>query len=140
MINFYSRINLPEKYIKYFDFEFGCYYMKMTVPGGDLFGSKGALWANMGISKGFFDKSLEISLGIDNLLDRGGFEMKRTKPLINADENIYANEFTNISTRRGGRTFKLNFVYHFGKMQDEKRRQKKGMKRGGDGGMMDMGY
>ena len=41
--------------------------MKMTVPGGDLFGAKGALWANMGISKTLFNESLEISLGIDNL-------------------------------------------------------------------------
>ena len=148
MINFYSRINLPEEYIKYFDFEFGCYYMKMTVPGGDLFGSKGALWANMGISKGFYDKSLIISLGIDNLLDRGGFEMKRSKPLYirdgkldtDDDKIIYASELSNISTRRGGRTMKINVVYHFGKMQEEKRKQRKGMKRGGDDGMMDMGY
>jgi hypothetical protein len=114
--------------------------MKMTVPGGDLFGAKGALWANMGISKTLFNESLEISLGIDNLLDRGGFEMKRNKPLYNDNGIIYANELTDISTSRGGRTFKLNIIYRFGKMQNEKRKQERNIKRGGGDGMMDMGY
>ena len=112
--------------------------MKMSVPGGDLFGAKGAMWANTGISKSLMDESLEVSLGINNLLDRGGFEMKRTKPLYNDDGIEYASEFTDISTRRGGRTFKLNIIYRFGKMQEEKRR---GRHSGhGDEGSMDMGY
>ena len=137
-INLYSRINLPEEYIKLFSFEFGFFFMKMTVPGGDLFGAKGAMWANTGISKSLMDESLEVSLGINNLLDRGGFEMKRTKPLYNDDGIEYASEFTDISTRRGGRTFKLNIIYRFGKMQEEKRR---GRHSGhGDEGSMDMGY
>ncbi len=137
-INLYSRINLPEEYIKLFSFEFGFFFMKMSVPGGDLFGAKGAMWANTGISKSLMDESLEVSLGINNLLDRGGFEMKRTKPLYNDDGIEYASEFTDISTRRGGRTFKLNIIYRFGKMQEEKRR---GRHSGhGDEGSMDMGY
>ena len=137
-INLYSRINLPEEYIKLFSFEFGFFFMKMTVPGGDLFGAKGAMWANTGISKSLMDESLEVSLGINNLLDRGGFEMERTKPLYNDDGIEYASEFTDISTRRGGRTFKLNIIYRFGKMQEEKRR---GRHSGhGDEGSMDMGY
>ncbi len=139
-LTLYNRINLPEKYIKYFSFEFGFFFMKMTVPGGDLFGAKGALWANMGISKTLFNESLEISLGIDNLLDRGGFEMKRNKPLYNDNGIIYANELTDISTSRGGRTFKLNIIYRFGKMQNEKRKQERNIKRGGGDGMMDMGF
>jgi len=94
--------------------------MKLTVPGGDLFGAKGAMWANTGISKSLLDESLEVSLGINNLLDRGGFEMERTKPLYDDNGLEYANEFTDISTRRGGRTFKLNIIYRFGKMQEEK--------------------
>ena len=137
-INLYSRINLPEEYIKLFSFEFGFFFMKMSVPGGDLFGAKGAMWANTGISKSLMDESLEVSLGINNLLDRGGFEMERTKPLYNDDGIEYASEFTDISTRRGGRTFKLNIIYRFGKMQEEKRR---GRHSGhGDEGSMDMGY
>ena len=92
--------------------------MKMTVPGGDLFGAKGSIWANTGISKSLLDESFEISLGIDNLLDRGGFEMKRTKPVYNPD----GEEYTDLYTRRGGRTFKLNIIYRFGNMQEEKRR------------------
>ena len=137
-ITIYNRINLPEEYIKLFSFEFGFFFMKMSVPGGDLFGAKGAMWANTGISKSLLNESLEVSLGINNLLDRGGFEMKRTKPLYNDDGIEYASEFTDISTRRGGRTFKLNIIYRFGKMQEEKRR---GRHSGhGDEGSMDMGY
>ena len=137
-ITIYNRINLPEKYIKLFSFEFGFFFMKMTVPGGDLFGAKGAMWANTGISKSLLDESLEVSLGINNLLDRGGFEMERTKPLYDDNGLEYANEFTDISTRRGGRTFKLNIIYRFGKMQEEKKR---GRHSGhGDEGSMDMGY
>jgi len=145
-ITLYNRINLPEKYIKIFSFEFGFFFMKMAVPGGDLFGSKGAMWANTGISKSLMDESLEVSFGINNLFDRGGFEMIRTKPLKNYDgefgtvddEIIFANELTDIYTRRGGRTFKLNIIYRFGKMQEEKRR---GRHSGhGDEGSMDMGY
>ena len=137
-ITLYNRINLPEKYIKLFSFEFGFFFMKMAVPGGDLFGAKGAMWANAGISKNLFDESLEVSFGINNLLDRGGFEMERSKPLFDESGNEYANEFTNIYTHRGGRTFKLNIIYRFGKMQEEKRR---GRHSGhGDEGSMDMGY
>ena len=137
-ITIYNRINLPEKYIKLFSFEFGFFFMKLTVPGGDLFGAKGAMWANTGISKSLLDESLEVSLGINNLLDRGGFEMERTKPLYDDNGLEYANEFTDISTRRGGRTFKLNIIYRFGKMQEEKKR---GRHSGhGDEGSMDMGY
>ena len=94
----------------------------------------------MGISKTLFNESLEISLGIDNLLDRGGFEMKRNKPLYNDNGIVYANELTDISTSRGGRTFKLNIIYRFGKMQNEKRKHERDIKRGGGEGMMDMGY
>ena len=137
-ITIYNRINLPEKYIKLFSFEFGFFFMKLTVPGGDLFGAKGAMWANTGISKSLLDESLEVSFGINNLLDRGGFEMERTKPLYDDNGLEYANEFTDISTRRGGRTFKLNIIYRFGKMQEEKKR---GRHSGhGDEDSMDMGY
>ena len=58
--------------------------------------------------------------------------------LDNDDGIEYASEFTDISTRRGGRTFKLNIIYRFGKMQEEKRRGR----HSGNGaeGSMDMGY
>lgn len=138
-ITIYNRINLPEKYIKVFSFEFGFFFMKMAVPGGNLFGNKGTMWGNMGISKSLLDESLEISLGIDNLFGSKGFQMKRNKPLYDGDGIEYGNEFTDVSTNRGGRTFKLNFIYRFGKMQEENRRQR-GMRHGGGDGSMDMGY
>ena len=72
--------------------------------------------------------------------------MIRTKPLNNQDrvkdtpdDNIiYANEYTDITTHRGGRTFKLNVIYRFGKMQDEKRRNRHSDD--DDAGSMDMGF
>jgi len=136
-IMLYNRINFPEKYIKLFSFEFGFFFMKIAVPGGDLFGAKGSLWANTAISKSLLDENLEVSLGIDNLFDIGGFQMKRSKPLYN-DGIEYANEYTEISTHRGGRTFKLNVIYRFGKMQDEKRKSRHSGH--GDEGAMDMGF
>ena len=80
-MNMYSRINLAEQYIKVFGFEFGFYYMKIKVPGGTLFGDKGTLWANMGISKKILNDSATISLSIDNLFDSGGFSIYQTKAL-----------------------------------------------------------
>jgi outer membrane receptor protein involved in Fe transport len=76
-INMYMRINLPEEYIKFFSYEFGFYYMKMTVPGGTLFGDKGTLWANTGISKSLFNDRASISFSINNIFDKGGFQMNR---------------------------------------------------------------
>ena len=136
----YSRISLPEKYIKYFSFEFNFFYMKLKVPGGNLFGNKGTMWANMGISKSFFDERMEVSLGVNNLFDKGGFQMKRERPLDGPFDNGYAaaSEFTDVATDRGGRTLKLNLIYRFGQLQEEKRKSRH-MDRG-DGGGMDMGY
>jgi len=140
-IMLYNRINFPEKYIKYFDFEFGFFFMKMTVPGGDLFGAKGTLWANTGISKSFMEERFSISLGINNLFDAGGFQMKREKPLIGPFTNGYfkATEFTDVSTSRHGRTFTINIKYRFGQMQKERDRNRPGQNKDGDGSM-DMGY
>ena len=107
-ITLYGRINLPEKYIKFFSFEFGFFFMKMGVPGGNLFGEKGTIWTNTGISKSLLDESLEVSLGIDNLFDSNGFQISRTKPLYDGNEIKYADEATDVFTRGGGRTFKLN--------------------------------
>ncbi len=140
-IMLYNRINFPEKYIKYFDFEFGFFFMKMTVPGGDLFGAKGTMWANTGISKSFMEERFSISLGINNLFDAGGFQMKREKPLIGPFTNGYfkATEFTDVSTSRHGRTFTINIKYRFGQMQRERDRNRPGRKEDG-GGNMDMGF
>ena len=136
----YNRITLPEKYIKIFSFEFGLFFMKLTVPGGDLFGAKGTAWANMGISKSLFDSRMEISFGINNLFNSGGFQMKREKPLEGPFSNGYltATEFTDVATSRGGRTFKLNFIYRFGQLQEEKRRTRHVER--GENENMDMGY
>tara|TARA_B100001971_G_scaffold121363_1_gene111784 strand:- start:13941 stop:16484 length:2544 start_codon:yes stop_codon:yes gene_type:complete len=139
-ITLYNRINLPEKYIKLFSFEFGLFFMKMTVPGGDLFGAKGAMWANMGISKSLFDGRVEVSLGVNNLFDEGGFQMNREKPLEGPFDNGYlrATEYTDVATNRGGRTLTLNLIYRFGQLQEEKRKSRH-MDRGGEGSI-DMGY
>ena len=136
-----SRISLPEKYIKFFSFEFNIRYMKITIPGGDLFGDKGTMRANMGISKSLFDGRMEVSLGVNNLFDKGGFQMMKERPLdgpFDNDEYAAASEFTDVATNRGGRTLKLNLVYRFGQLQEEKRKRRH-MDRG-DEGNMDMGY
>ena len=140
-LTLYNRISLPEKYIKFFNFEFGFFFMKMTVPGGNLFGAKGTLWANTGISKSFLDESITISLGINNLFASGGFQMLREKPYsgLFEEEGYSAVEITDVATNRAGRTFTLNIKYHFGQMQNEKRKNRRGMERG-DEGAMDMGY
>jgi hypothetical protein len=136
----YSRINLPEKFIKYFDFEFGFYYMKMIVPGGTLFGDKGTIWANTGISKTIYDDRATVSLSVRNLFDQGGFQMQRTKDLYDATGGLIGEEFTDVYSTRGGRTFSLNFKFRFGKMQDDKRKTRRGgHDHDGDGGM-DMGF
>ena len=132
-MNMYMRINLPEEYIKLFSYEFGFYYMKMKVPGGTLFGDKGTLWANTGISKSLFDDRASISFSIDNIFDKGGFRMDRTQP---ACENKIKR--TEILATRGGRTYSINFKINFGKMQEEKRRGRPSGRGGQDS--MDMGY
>ena len=132
-LNMYMRINLPEEYIKIFSFEFGFYYMKLKVPGGTLFGSNGTLWANTGISKSLFDDRASVSFSVNNIFDKGGFQMDRSMPLDGGGEEV-----TQILATRGGRTFSLSLKYHFGKMQEEKRKGRGGF--GGDGGSMDMGY
>ena len=81
-LNMYMRINLPEKYMKLFGFEFGFYWMKMKTPGGTLFGEKGSLWANTGISKSLLDSRMKFSFSIDNILDQGGFQMFTWDPVL----------------------------------------------------------
>ncbi|MDP6935839.1 MAG: TonB-dependent receptor [Candidatus Marinimicrobia bacterium] len=137
-MNMYMRINLPEKYIKYFSYEFGFYYMKMKVPGGTLFGSKGTLWANTGISKSLFNDRVNLSFSVNNLFDSGGFQMFASEPIKDSDGNNVL-QFTDILSSRGGRTFSINLKYHFGEMQKEKDRRGHGHSHGG-GGNMDMGY
>ena len=136
-ISMYSRITLPEKYIRLFGFEFGFYYMKIKVPGGTLFGEKGTLWANTGISKKILNDNATISLSIDNLFNSGGFSMLQTKSIDNIPYGYTSVlETTSTESNRNGRTFKINLKYSFGKFQDDKK------KFGGDGrggGGMDMG-
>ncbi len=134
-LNMYMRINLPEKYIKYFGFEFGFYYMKMKVPGGTLFGDKGTLWANTGISKSILDDRVSLSLSLDNIFDQGGFQMNRFQPIEN---DIL--QYTKVNSSRGGRTLSINMKYNFGRMQEEKRKSRRGQGGFGGSGSMDMGY
>ena len=137
----FNRIKFPEKYIKIFDFEFGFYWMKMKLPSGSLFGNKGTAWGDLGISKNFLDKKLTVSFTIDNIFDSGGFQMKRTKPIIYIPDGYdFGEEFSDVFNRRNGRTLKVTLKYQIGKKTSDK---KKGFGRDGDsdgGGMMDMGY
>jgi hypothetical protein len=53
-----------------------------------------------------------------------------------------ASEFSDISSRRSGRTFKLTLKYQLGKIVDDKKNKFGRQQRddGDGGGMMDMGY
>ena len=137
--NIFSRISLPEKFIKLFDYEFGFYYMAIKVPGGSLFGDKGTLWANSGISKSFLEGKLTVSFGINNLFNSGGFQLNIEKPLYD-NTGYYADEFTDVNMSRHPRTFTLNFKYNFGKIQEDQRKNRQGLGREGGGDTMDMGY
>ena len=150
--NAYFRMSLPEQYISpyvdwwKFDFEYGFYWMQIQTPSGSLFGDNGTLWANMSVSKKFFDR-LRVSLSVDNLYDNPGFQMDRTKPLdntIDSNEISYDSAFerAEVYNERNGRTLSLSLKYNFGKLEDEK---SKGRQKtfGGDGergGGMDMGF
>jgi len=137
-MNIYMRINLPEENIKLFSYEFGFYYMKMKVPGGTLFGDKGTLWANTGISKSLFDDRASISFSINNIFDKGGFQMFSYEPVVDSN-NINALQYTDVFSTRGGRTFSISLKYNFGEMQEEKRKNRRGQGFGGSESM-DMGY
>ena len=105
--------------------------MKMKQPGGTLFGNKGTLWANTGISKSLFDDSISLSFSINNIFDMGGFQMDYSEPI-----GLGVFEKTEIEVSRGGRAYSLSLKYNFGKMQEEK----KNGRGEGSGGGMDMGY
>ena len=142
-INNYGKINLPEKYIKYFGFEFGYYYMKMIDDYGSMFGDKGSIWANLGFTKSLLKKRAKLSFKIDNIFDSGGFSMKRTKPLVPGIDYIAGgynggSEYTDMLSSRNGRTYSISFQYNFGDMK-ENQKKFRGEKGPGSGGM-DMGY
>ncbi len=151
--NAYFRMNLPEQYIgpyvKFwkFDFEYGFYWMQIQTPSGNLFGDNGTLWANMSVSKQFFNERLRVSLSVDNLYDNPGFQMNRTKPLENTtDLNgvVYdsAYETADVYNERNGRTVSISLKYNFGKLEDEKSKSRQKTFGGGDnrGRGMDMGF
>jgi hypothetical protein len=152
--NIFSKIKLPEEYIKLFDFEFDLFWTKTKVPSGTMFGDKGTAWANLGFSKKLMDNRLTCSFTIDNLFDSGGFQMKRTKPVPayfyntgtangQIQESVFsyeeAYEFSDVSNMRSGRTFKVTLKYQLGKISDDKK-SKFGRSQGDGGSMIDMGY
>ena len=152
--NIFSKIKLPEEYIKLFDFEFGLFWTKTKVPSGTMFGDKGTAWANLGFSKKLMDNRLTCSFTIDNLFDSGGFQMKRTKPVPayfyntgtangQIQESVFsyeeAYEFSDVSNMRSGRTFKVTLKYQLGKISDDKK-SKFGRSQGDGDSMIDMGY
>ena len=142
-LNMYGKVNLPEKYIKYFGFEFGYYYMKMADDYGSMFGSKGTIWANIGITKSLFEKRLRLSFDIDNIFNGGGFSMTRTKPLIDGIDYIApgysgGEEYTDLSSSRNGRTYSISIKYNFGELEKQRRSFQREGSMGGGG--MDMGF
>ena len=139
----YGKVNLPEKYIKYFGFEFGYYYMKMADDYGSMFGSKGTIWANIGITKSLFEKRVRISFDIDNNFNGGGLSMTRTKPLIDGIDYIApgysgGEEYTDLSSSRNGRTYSISIKYNFGELEKQRRSFQREGSMGGRG--MDMGF
>jgi len=139
-LSVWMSVSFPEEYIKIFGFEFGFYYMKMKTPGGTLFGDKGTIWADTGISKSLLDNRVNLSLSIDNIFDQGGFQMNTYRPTVDSNENEVL-QYNEVKSFGSGRTLSINIKYHFGKMQEEKRRRRSGGGYGsGGGGGMDMGY
>ena len=49
-------------------------------------------------------------------------------------------QYTKVNSSRGGRTLSINLKYNFGKMQEEKRKGRRGQGGFGGSGSMDMGY
>ena len=150
--NVYLRLNFPEEYISpyvkwwRFDFEYGFYWTKIETASGNLWGNNGTLWANMSLSKQFFNERLRVSLSVDNLNDSPAFEVYRTKPL---EDTVYENitydsafETQDVFNKRSGRTFSISIKYNFGKLEDQKSksRQKTFGGDGNRGGGMDMGF
>ncbi len=142
-LNMYGKVNLPEKYIKYFGIELGFYYMKMKDEYGSMFGDGGTIWANAGMTKSLLNKRVQISFNADNIFNSGGFSMERTKPLVYGIDYIQApytsgQEYTNLNSSRNGRTLSFTIKYNFGKLQKD--RQKFRFNDSERGGGMDMGY
>ena len=130
-LNMFMGINLPEKYIKLFDFEFGFYWMKFATNNGTMFGEDGTIWANIGLGKSFFNNQFKIALKLDNLFNAGGFQM---------DETYSVGAYTQRKQMKHSgrpRTLTMNFTYSFGKMEEDKFR---GGSRDTGGGGMDMGF
>ena len=144
-LNMFMGINLPEKYIKIFDFEFGFYWMKMWTETGSMFGDNGTIWANIGLGKSFYNNQFKVSFKLDNLFNAGGFQMDETNLIIPPYGNDTFTNGRDWSLRRSDmkhsgrpRTLTLNFSYSFGKMEDDKYKSRGGF--GNDGGGMEMGF
>ena len=113
----------------------------MKLPSGSLFGNQGTIWGDLGISKKFINNKLTVSFTVDNIFDSGGFQMERIKPIeYIPDGYTSGEEFSDVSSERNGRTFKLNFKYQLGKVVDDKKKGFRGGQSDDGGGMMDMGY
>jgi len=130
--NMFMGINLPEKYIKFFDFEFGFYWMKFATNNGTMFGDNGTIWGNIGLGKSFLNNQFKIALKLDNLFNAGGFQM---------DETYSVGAYTQRKRMEHSgrpRTLTMNFTYSFGKMEEDKYRGRS--RDTGGGGGMDMGF
>ena len=138
-MNMFVGINFPEKYIKFFDFEFGLYWMYMETETERLFGEYGTIWGNIGIGKSFFNNRLSTSLKVSNLFNAGGFQMYGTDiPIYPSNGGTFPNGATSgmkdIDMSHSGRpqTISMNFTYSFGKMEDHKHKSRRGHDHGSD--------
>ena len=104
---------------------------KMKITSGTIPASYGA---DLGIEKSFFNKSLSVTLKVNDLFDSRKFILDTKQNYTDYTQIMYAER------KRGRRTTSLNFRYNFGKQQKKKWDGKRYNRGGGSGGGMDMDY
>ena len=103
---------------------------RMKITSGTIPASYGA---DLGIEKSFLNKSLSVTLKVNDIFDSRKF-------IIDTEQNY--TDFTQLmfaERKRGRRTTSLNLRYNFGKQQ-KKRWGGKRYRGGSGGGGMDMDY
>ena len=104
---------------------------KMKITSGTIPASYGA---DLGIEKSFFNKSLSVTLKVNDLFDSRKFILDTKQDYTDYTQIMYAER------KRGRRTTSLNFRYNFGKQQKKRWDGKRYNRGGGSGGGMDMDY
>ena len=104
---------------------------KMKITSGTIPSSYGA---DLGIEKSFFNKSLSITLKINDLFDSRKFILDTEQEYTDFTQLLYAER------KRGRRTTSINLRYNFGKQQKKKWDGRRYNRGSGSGGGMDMDY